>query len=104
MSAAVTVPAPTAELEEKSVERREAFERNRTRRVVRLAEYTAKAMSLAARYACEDEIGSSDDPRVCGCIRQAREYLAQIDRLRAMTYADADVVLAVTLSEDLEES
>jgi len=101
MSAATTLPAPPDDLDDDAIARRAEFEESRSRRVAKLCDAAAKAMSLAAQYT--DERASADDHRVCGCLRQAREYLSQIDRLRAMTYRDADTIVLVTLAEDLTE-
>jgi hypothetical protein len=99
MSAATTLPAPPEMLDEETIEQRAAFEESRARRIVRLCDFAAKAMSMAAKYT--DERATPDDARVCGALRQARDYLAQIDRLRAMRYQDADAIIAVTLADDI---
>lgn len=102
MSAGTTLPAPPDELlDDEAISTRAVFEEGRARRVVKLCDAAAKAMRLAAQYA--DERATPDDHRVCGCLRQVREYLAQIDRLRAMTPSDADSIVLVTLSEDFSE-
>lgn len=95
MTAATTLP------DDAVLDARAVFEEDRARRVARLCDFAAKAMSLAAQYT--DERASVDDARVCGCLRQARDYLAQIDRLRAMTWRDADTIVLVALSADLAE-
>lgn len=99
-----TLAVSVADLDEDA---RLAFELKREAKIARFLEAAEAATDLARRYTAEDRrdgLDAREDARITGAIRQATNYVRAAGRLQAMTFNCDDLVLAVTMTEELAPS